>query len=310
MPSDDSTAPTTARVQLVLITGLSGSGKSSVAKCLEDLGYYCVDNLPVPLLRPFLEDPARHVEGVDRIAVVTDIRAPGLASQLPGLLATIDRQRVDPLLLFLSTSDEVLVRRYSETRRRHPLAPDGPVMEGIRNERRMLEDIRGMADRVLDTSGWTIHEVRAAVYDMFRPEGEATAMTVSLVSFGFKRGSPTGADLMFDVRFLPNPYFRPDLRKLTGLDPQVAEFLSESEEYGELIERLSDLLAYLLPQFAAENRSYLTVAIGCTGGQHRSVSVAERLAERLREVGWGVRVVHRDVERAAVHPGQTPGEDA
>ena len=285
------------RVRLILITGLSGSGKSSVAKCLEDLGYYCVDNLPVSLLRPFLEDPAGHVEGAERIAVVTDIRAPGVASELPELLASIDRERVEPMLLFLDTSNEILVRRYSETRRRHPLADDGRVIEAINKERTMLEDIRGMADRVLDTSEWTIHEVRAAVYEEFSREGAPPPMTVSLVTFGFKRGIPYGTDLLFDVRFLPNPYFSPELRELTGLDKPVHEFLTRSTEFDEVVERLSELLAYLVPRFARENRSYLTVSVGCTGGRHRSVAVGERVAGDLRESGWGVRVFHRDVSR-------------
>ncbi len=291
--------PSPGRVHLVLITGLSGAGKSSVAKCLEDLGYYCVDNLPVPLLRPFLEDPAACVENAERIAVVTDLRAPGMASELPALIDAIDRSRVEPVLLFLETSDEILVRRYSETRRRHPLAGDGPVIEGIQREREMLGSIRARADRILDTSEWTIHEIRAAIYSEFGPVGARWPLTVSVVTFGFKRGIPYGTDLLFDVRFLPNPYFVPELRPLSGLDPEIVEFLAGNPDYREVIGRLADLMSFLLPRFARENRSYLTVAIGCTGGQHRSVAVGEDLAKRLRESGWGVRVLHRDV----VHGG-------
>jgi UPF0042 nucleotide-binding protein len=286
------------RGRLVIITGLSGSGKSVVAKCFEDLSYYTVDNLPLPLLRQFLDNPLELVGGVDRIAVVTDVRAPGFAEEFPRLFAEIDRERIEPCLLFLEASDEVLVRRFSETRRPHPLAPDQPVIEGIRREREMLAELRSRADRVFDTSAWSIHEIRSQVYREFAANpGEEPGMVVSLVSFGFKHGIPYGTDLLFDVRFLPNPHFVPGLREQTGQDEGVREFLDRQPDFEEVIRRFDDLLAFLLPRYRRENRSYLSVAIGCTGGRHRSVAVAERLKGRLEEQGWPARVIHRDISR-------------
>lgn len=286
------------KARLVLITGLSGSGKSIVAKCFEDLGYYCVDNLPLPLLRRFLEDPAGLAAGDGRIAVVTDVRARDFASQLPRLLGDLDRARVEPTLLFLEASDEALVRRFSETRRPHPLAADQPPIEGIRRERALLAELRGMADVVLDTSEWSIHETRSLVYREFasRP-GEEPGMVISLVSFGFKFGIPYGTDLLFDARFLPNPHFVPRLRERTGREPEVAEWLEAVPEYGEFLGRLEDFLVYLLPHYRQEKRSYLSIAVGCTGGRHRSVAICERLAASLEKAGWPVRVIHRDITR-------------
>lgn len=285
------------RARLVLITGLSGSGKSSVAKAFEDLGYYVVDNLPLPLLARFVAEPLELVPGHPRIAVVTDARAPGFAEQLPELYRGIDRARIEPTLLFLEASDEVLVRRFSETRRPHPLSGDGPVTEGIRRERELLADLRGMADLVFDSSEWSIHEVRSEVYRGFAGREGEPPMTVSLVSFGFKHGIPYGTDLLFDVRFLPNPQWVPHLRDFTGQEEPVRAFLGEHADFRELVARLADLLLYLLPRYRQENRSYVSVAIGCTGGRHRSVAVAEALGERLDEAGWPPRVIHRDVAR-------------
>jgi UPF0042 nucleotide-binding protein len=284
--------------KLVLITGLSGSGKSTVAKAFEDLGYYTVDNLPLPLLASFFERPLELVPGHRRIAVVTDVRAPGFAEQLPGLVRGLDRSRIETVLLFLEASDETLVRRFSETRRPHPLAGDGPVIEGIRREREQLAELRGLADLVFDTSEWSIHENRSQVYRGFatRP-GERPAMQVSLVSFGFKHGIPYGTDLLFDVRFLPNPHFVAGLRERTGQEQPVLDYLEATPDFAEVNTRLADLLAFLLPRYRQENRSYVSVAVGCTGGRHRSVAVVERLKEALDEAGWPARVIHRDVAR-------------
>jgi UPF0042 nucleotide-binding protein len=290
--------PPPGKARLAVITGLSGSGKSIVAKCFEDLSYYTVDNLPLPLLRSFLDNPLELVPGHDRIAVVTDVRAPGFAEEFPRLFAEIDRERIDPTLLFLEASDEVLVRRFSETRRPHPLAPDRHVVEGIQREREMLAELRARADMVLDTSEWSIHEIRSQVYrDFASGPSEEPGMVVSLVSFGFKHGVPKGTDLLFDVRFLANPHFVPGLREHTGQDREVQEYLERQPEYGELGDRLTDLLAFLLPRYRRENRSYLSVAIGCTGGRHRSVAVAELLRERLEALGWPARLIHRDISR-------------
>ncbi len=292
--SVDKTAPT--KPQLVLITGLSGSGKSTVGKCFEDLGYYCVDNLPLPLLRSFLADPL--VEGHPRIAIVTDVRAPGFAGEFPRLFDEIDRRLVDPTLLFLEASDEILVRRFSETRRPHPLGGERPVIEGIRAERELMTEVRARADRLFDSSEWSIHEMRAHVYQDFggessRPRG----LEVSLVSFGYKHGIPLSTDLLFDVRFLPNPHFVPGLREQTGQDEQVQEFLDGKAEFQDVVDRFADLLLYLLPKYAGELRSYLSVGIGCTGGRHRSVATVERLQARLEAAGWKARASHRDLER-------------
>lgn len=284
--------------KLVLITGLSGSGKSVVAKCFEDLGYYVVDNLPLPLLRQFLNNPFELVRGHDRIAVVTDVRAPGFAEEFPRLIAEIDRERIELTLLFLEASDEVLVRRFSETRRPHPLAGGRTVIEGIQREREILADLRGRADMVLDTSEWSIHEIRSHVYREFADTpGKEPGMVLSLVSFGFKHGIPYGTDLLLDVRFLPNPHFVPGLREHTGQDAPVLEYLKKERDFEEVVERITDLLLYLLPRYRRENRSYLSVAIGCTGGRHRSVAVCERLKTRLEEKGWPARSIHRDIAR-------------
>lgn len=286
------------RIRVALITGLSGSGRSSVAKCLEDLGYYCVDNLPLPLLRDLLTRPDELIEGRDRIAVVADVRTPGFEREFPSVLAGIDTERFDPTLVFLEASDEVLIRRFSETRRPHPLAPDAPPSEGIRRERQLLENLRSRADLVLDTSEWSIHEIRSVIHREFAElGGEGHQMLVSVISFGFKYGIPYGSDLLFDVRFLPNPHFVEGLRERTGLEAPVQEYLDDQADFPDLLGRLGDLLVYLLPRYQRENRSYLSIAVGCTGGRHRSVAVAERLAGMLAEAGWSVRLLHRDVER-------------
>jgi UPF0042 nucleotide-binding protein len=286
-----------AKPRLLLITGLSGSGKSTAANALEDLGYYCVDNLPLPLLRTFLADPCAQIGGHRRIAAVADVRAPGFAEATPELLLEIDRRRFEFFLVFLDASDEDLVRRYSETRRTHPLGRgDRPVIDGIRRERELLSELRGAADLILDTSDWSVHDVRSQIYKTFSGDLEAnSSMVVSVFSFGFKHGTPSGADLLFDVRFLPNPYFQPELREQSGRDAGIQEFLEAKPDFQELIDRLRDLLLFLLPRYRQENRSYLSIAIGCTGGRHRSVMMAEALEKTLRPVkDVRLRVAHRD----------------
>ena len=288
------------KIRLVLITGLSGSGKSSVAKCFEDLGYYCIDNLPLPLLREFLSRPLELGEGHEKISVVTDVRAAGFAAEFPRLVAEMDRRHLSVTLLFLEASEDALVRRFSETRRPHPLAGDRPLLDGIRQERELLAEVRGVADLVLDTSDWSIHEVRNQVFREFAGESSDLSLTgpvVSVVSFGFKHGIPQGTDLLFDVRFMSNPYFVPELQDLTGQDAAVRQFLTKLDDYHELLQKVEELLLFLLPRFSRENRSYVSVAVGCTGGRHRSVAVAEELANRLQNAQWSVRVIHRDIAR-------------
>ena len=285
-------------VELVLITGLSGSGKSTVAKCFEDLGYYCVDNLPPSLLRSLLLDPLTHLGEIDRVAVVTDVRAPGFSKELPALIDEIDRDNLHLSVVYLDCSEETLVRRFSETRRRHPLSGSQALIDAIREERSLLTNLRGLAGTVFDTSDWSIHDVRSQIYKRFANDtGESPNLVVWLTSFGYKHGIPYGTDLLFDVRFLINPYFEPELRELSGQDEAVLAFMRDHEGFEEFLERLHDFLLYLLPQYRRENRSYLSVSIGCTGGRHRSVAVCGRLATLLSSTGLSIRVEHRDIEK-------------
>lgn len=289
--------PTSVANRLVLITGLSGSGKSTVANCFEDLGYYCVDNLPLPLLRTLLNDPVAMLPGARQIAVVADVRTTGFADRFPELLRELRQSDARRLtLVFLEASDDALVRRYSESRRPHPLTEDRPLIEDIRRERELLAQLRAEADVVLDTTDLTVHEMRRTIFRDFAsaPEDQPE-MAVHLVSFGFKHGLPQGADLVFDLRYLPNPHFEPDLRELTGRDVPVQTFLHEQAEFRRLLDHISASLLFLLPRYREENRSYLTVALGCTGGQHRSVAAVEALAPSLAQSGWTVQTVHREL---------------
>lgn len=294
------TSETADRLHLILVSGLSGSGKSTATNALEDLGYFCVDNLPLPLLRTFLTEPRDQVGELRRVAVVSDVRAPGFADALPDLVEQLARP-VDYALsvVFFEASEDTLVRRYSETRRCHPLGDgDRPVVDGIRREIRLLAPLRQIADRIVDTSGWSVHDVRREMVREFADaEDGERRLAVSIFSFGFKHGVPNACDLLFDVRFLDNPHFRPGLRERTGLEPEVQDFLDQDKDFEPMLERLEDLLRFLLPRYDQENRSYLSIAIGCTGGRHRSVATTERLSKRLERRGWSVRVHHRDIER-------------
>jgi len=282
-------------VSVAIITGVSGSGMSSALKAFEDLGYFAIDNLPVQLIPTFVRLCDDSSE-IDRTAFVVDVRSREFLSLFPRIHAELRERGTVVTVLFLEADDEVLLRRYSETRRPHPL-PDQNVLEAIRHERTMLSEIRDLADHVIDTSEHTVHTLRDVIKDRFAEKGGAHEMSVTISSFGFRHGPPRGLDMMFDVRFLPNPHFVPELRALTGRDAEVITYLQSESEVEDTIARLVDLLAYLLPRFHREGKSYLSVGIGCTGGRHRSVMVAEAVNRRLNEFGVNSRVVHRDIDK-------------
>jgi len=282
---------------LVIITGLSGSGKSYVQSTFEDLGFYCTDNLPVALIEPFLEEVTAR-EGFSRVGIVVDVRTHDFAAKFPSFFVEKIRKKVpEALLIFLEASDEVLARRFSETRRPHPFGKDLPVLDAIRGEREALMEVKETANLIVDTSQLSVHELKSQIIKRFELPGQEPAMLVTIISFGFKYAIPYNLDLLFDVRFLPNPHFVPALRPKTGLDAEVVDYLTSQTEFEEFCKRLVDFVGYLLPQYQKEMKSYLTIGIGCTGGKHRSVAVAERLARELEAMGSAVDVVHRDCKR-------------
>ena len=279
-----------------MITGLSGSGKGSALKAFEDLGYYCVDNLPVGLIPKFADMCAAAGSHIPRSAVVVDIREGEALSQLPVAYQRLGRDGLKVGLVFLEASDEALIQRFEETRRPHPLGRNLPVREGIRLERSLLKPMRQLAETVIDTSRMNVHELRQLIQDRFGGRQRKT-MLISVLSFGFKHGVPQDADLVFDVRFLPNPNYVAGLREKSGRDPEVREYVESQSQTTEFLSRLSDLLLFLLPHYVREGKSYLTIAIGCTGGRHRSVALAEHIGELLEEEGYKTKVAHRDLER-------------
>ncbi len=287
-----------SRADFLVITGLSGAGKSQAIHAVEDLGYYCVDNLPVALL-PALYALHRRDEALARVAVVVDIRERRFLTEFPKMYARLrETADVSPSLIFLEASAATLHRRFSETRRPHPLAPDEPIADAIAGERRKMARIRAMADEIVDTSDLTVHELRQVFLGLAHDRKKRASLVLTFESFGFKHGLPLGADLVFDVRFLPNPHFVPALRPKTGRDRPVAAFLERQPATAQLLKRLVSLLRFLVPQYVAEGKSYLTVAIGCTGGRHRSVYIAEALRRALAgTTGVTARVRHRDVGR-------------
>jgi UPF0042 nucleotide-binding protein len=287
--------PARERTELVVITGMSGSGKASVLKAFEDLGHYCVDNLPVDLIRSFSELVKESTE-IRKAALVADIREGEALDRLPGILKGL-KKSLPTTILFLEAGDEALLRRFSETRRPHPLGRSSTVKSAIQDERRRLRPIRALADVVIDTSKFNVHELRAHVTDRFQQSPRERQILVSCVSFGYREGVPGDADLVFDVRLLPNPHFVPEFRPYTGKHPAVAKYIRSFPQTQEFISRISDLLVYLLPHYVAEGKSYLTIAFGCTGGQHRSVMIAEEVAKGLAKAGYRVKIVHRDVPR-------------
>jgi UPF0042 nucleotide-binding protein len=283
------------RSELVILTGLSGSGKLSALKAFEDLGYYSVDNLPLELV-PRFADLVRQSAEIERAALVVDVREGMRLDEFPAILKNV-RKVLPTRVVFLEATDEALIRRFSETRRPHPMGRSDTVVKSIRAERKRLDPIRNVADIVLDTTKFNVHDLRAHITSQFEREESGRSLMISSNSFGFKNGVPTEADLVFDVRFLPNPHFVPEFRKLTGRHPKVARYVRQFPQTKEFLDKTTDMLKFLLPHYINEGKSYLTVAFGCTGGQHRSVFIAEEMKKRLAEEGYRVKTAHRDMPK-------------
>jgi UPF0042 nucleotide-binding protein len=283
--------------RFVVLSGLSGAGKSQALNALEDLGFFCVDNLPITLMPALAELALRAGPDIAKVAVIVDVREGAMLRQFPAVYRRLHATAgLNPVLIFLDAREKALVRRYSETRRPHPLAPTSSAIEGIRAERQRLAPIRKIADQIVDTTDMTVHELRQAFLAISRGGTRARGPVVTIQSFGFKHGLPVDADLVFDVRFLPNPHFQPALRGKTGRDREVVRFLDRAPETHEFLTRGTALLAFLLPQYAKEGKSYVTVAVGCTGGKHRSVALAEAMKRELGALeGIRLRVRHRDI---------------
>jgi UPF0042 nucleotide-binding protein len=283
--------------ELVILTGLSGAGKASALKTFEDLGFYSVDNLPLELIPRFADLVAKSAE-ITHAAMVVDVREGSRLERFPAILAKV-RKVLPTRVVFLEASDDAIVRRFSETRRPHPLGRAATVVASIRAERKRLDPVRNVADILLDTTRFNVHELRAHIHAEFsRGAGKSERnLTISVTSFGFKNGVPTDADLVFDVRFLPNPHFIPEFRKLTGKHPKVAKYVRQFPQTREFLDKVTDMLTFLLPHYIHEGKSYLTIGIGCTGGQHRSVMIAEELKKRLAASGYRAKAAHRDMPR-------------
>jgi UPF0042 nucleotide-binding protein len=290
-------ARTAVTSRFVVLTGVSGSGKSQAIRALEDLGYFCVDNLPVTLLPMLAELTLRAGTEISRAAVVVDVREGKMLKEFPGVYRRLkQRKNLNPVLIFLEAAEAALVRRFSETRRPHPLAPDRSAIEGIREEREAMRAIRKLADHVIDTTEMTVHELRHVFTGVASGSTPDSQLVVTILSFGFKHGIPVDSDLLFDVRFLPNPHFVPALRPYTGRDAEVVKYLDRSSTTHEFLDHTLNLLKFLIPQYAHEGKTYLTIGIGCTGGRHRSVAIAEALRKGLAGIpGVRFRVKHRDI---------------
>lgn len=284
----------------VIITGLSGSGMSSATDSLEDLGYFCVDNLPLMMLSPFgrlLLPGMGGKPAIEKAALVINIRERQFLSEFPTELQKLKKRNLTPFVVFFEASDETLQRRFSETRRPHPADNGKGLLAAIRAERRALKDIRKMSDLIIDTSDHTVHTLRHLIVQKFSGVEDGVPMKVEVVSFGHKYGTPRSIDLLFDVRHLPNPYFQKELKHLTGEDKEIIEYLNKQSEVAETIKHFNDLLLYLLPRYKREGKSYLTIGIGCTGGRHRSVMVANSVRKVLKDKGFDASVTHRDMQK-------------
>jgi UPF0042 nucleotide-binding protein len=283
--------------RFLIVTGLSGAGKTQVIRCLEDLGFFCVDNLPPKLIPKFAELCAQTTGRIERIALVVDIRGGEFFATVLDVLEDLEKQGIRYEVLYLEASNETLVRRFKESRRPHPLSPSGEVLEGIEAERQALLDLRGQAHKIIDTSNFSVTQLKQEIANLYGEDSHQERLAITSISFGYKYGIPLDADLVIDVRFLPNPHYVPELRPLTGLDEPVRKYVLESPTTHEFLAHLESLFNFLIPQYIREGKTTLTLAIGCTGGRHRSVAVADWLSTRLREQKHRIAVRHRDLGR-------------
>lgn len=287
-------------MRFVIVSGMSGAGKSIALKMLEDAGYFCVDNLPLPLLREFTRIAADKTIDVDKVAVSVDARNGDNLNRLSGELEHLDQENFPYEILFLDADNITLIKRYKETRRSHPLAKDGRVETGIVKERKMVRFIKERANYIIDTTKLLTRELKAELDKIFVQNAEYSNFNITLLSFGFKYGIPTDADLVFDVRFLPNPYYIPELRPLTGNDKEIQDYVMSAPEAGEFLAKLTDMLAFLIPNYIKEGKYQLVVAVGCTGGKHRSMTIANQLYDRLSELPYSLRLEHRDTGKDSI----------
>ena len=283
-------------MRFVVVTGMSGGGKLTAIRFLEDMGYYCVDNLPVRLIDPFMELVSAPGSDVDKVVLGLDVRADKSFDNVEQVLAALKEKGYKYEILFMDASDEVLIKRYKETRRQHPVCPSGRVEDGIAQERKILEQIKKDADYVIDTSGLLTRVLKEELIRIFVKDENYNSLMISIMSFGFKNGIPADADLVFDVRFLPNPFYVESLKKLTGNDKPVRDYVMSFPEAEQFMEKLEDMISFLIPGYVKEGKNQLVIAIGCTGGQHRSVTIANALAERLRGGDYGINLYHRDAK--------------
>jgi UPF0042 nucleotide-binding protein len=284
---------------IIIITGLSGSGKSTAMAALEDSGFYCVDNMPVALLPKFLELPIESETEIAGIAFVMDLREKGFLAEYEAICASLKKKGYHFEILFLEAEEDVLVQRYSTTRRQHPLSQGKGLLEGIATEKQQLKDLRAAADKIIDTSNYNVHELKAKILEFARKRKKLAPMRIQVVSFGFKYGVPHDADLIIDVRFLINPYFVPELKALDGEDSKIKDFILDHAETQAFLVKYLDLLDYLIPMYEKEGKAYLTVAVGCTGGRHRSVTIARTIFSHIRKTTKQIEIVHRDIDQSS-----------
>ncbi|MGD2036947.1 MAG: RNase adapter RapZ [Desulfobacterales bacterium] len=287
------------RLTIIIITGLAGSGKSTAMAALEDAGFYCVDNMPVALLPKFLQLPIESNTEIAGFALVMDLREKGFLSKYSEVFESLKKKGHQFEILFLEAKEDVLVQRYSATRRQHPLSQGKSLLEGIRAERKQLENLRAVSDKIIDTSNYNVHELKSKISEVARKSKQIGAMRIQIVSFGFKYGVPLDADLIIDVRFLINPYFVAELKQLDGEDPKIKDFILSNEDTRAFLNKYLDLLDYLIPMYEKEGKAYLTVAIGCTGGRHRSVTIARTIFDHIRKTRNQTEIAHRDIDQPA-----------